>query len=813
MHGGSDLYINGEKLETVVFPRGMHETGRYQFAGCNSIRNVTLPDDITVIGEGTFYYCKKLSTIQLSSMLKSIGSHAFEGCKSLSHIDLPKTTVQIGDSAFKSSGLAAIHLPSGLNDIAKETFMDCKLTQIEIPEGIKCIGRDAFNNCADLTEVSFPASLKTIDEFAFCFCDKIAKVNIKDLKAWLKTEIRFPPMQDATLYIDGKKMERFTLPKDVDTIPEHAFQGCNNISEVKIPEHVKRIERDAFSGCKTLKRVEIPRKTEIGVGAFSYCKQLEEVILSDGVKDLPGACFTSCKSLKNIVLPGSIKSIQAGCFKGCRNLSSVTLSEGIETIEVEAFERCTSLKEIELPASVRSVGARLECSKVTFHTFFDNIENAFKKDTTLCIPDKILDSVRAAYQEAKIYNLKGKLIYSKETDPDNYTAPKFVGAFDLGLKPIGSDTTGFSLPKFENKEIRFVKDKLQYRVVFKGAGSANNYSKLVLSILNQKELKEKLYDVELLRRVNRTSLYEDYDTRTLKDGSGCEVNYPEELTPDEMRQRMSSFVDRLAVTLTAETLSKVIDILPHKKNGMLYNGKKSTLMKASFSDHQGMALVLIAKNTGDIELELSVKKAYIADMEYKKSDFIAAFDALVPIKKKPEEKPVEKISGYQRGKIERQERLEAIRKRMQELLSESYDKYLQGIRISEWDRDFFEEAKKQYLALDEEVVIEDHCFTMNHYLMDHYIIRDLIILAGGTLVDGGLVEDTEYLVVSARAISSGNWKSDYKAIKKLSAETGKRKVIITEYQFCKAMLPFIEQLKPGALGAWGSVKKKKKASK
>ena len=68
--------------------------------GCESLRNISLPEGVTEIGNDAFNGCSSLDAIDIPTTLQSIGSGAFNGCSSLDGIYIPYATTFIGFNAF-----------------------------------------------------------------------------------------------------------------------------------------------------------------------------------------------------------------------------------------------------------------------------------------------------------------------------------------------------------------------------------------------------------------------------------------------------------------------------------------------------------------------------------------------------------------------------------------------------------------------------------------------------------------------------------------------------------------------------------------
>ena len=109
------------------------------------------------------------------------------------------------------------------------------ITRVVIPDTI--IGSQAFYNCTNLTSVSFPSSLKSIDGSAF------AKTNLDAL----------------------------TLPATITNVGGRAFAEIASLASVTVQG-----------------------KTVFGSGVFSTCPNLTTVVFQDSLRELPsGRCKNS----------------------------------------------------------------------------------------------------------------------------------------------------------------------------------------------------------------------------------------------------------------------------------------------------------------------------------------------------------------------------------------------------------------------------------------------------------------------------------------------------------------------------------------
>lgn len=73
--------------------------------------------------------------------------------------------------------------------------------------------------------------------------------------------------------------------------------------------------------------------TRIGYQAFSGCSSLNDITLSNNLKEIAGRAFAYCASLTHLELPQSLEKIGAACFTDCMNLKELTIPENVNEIE------------------------------------------------------------------------------------------------------------------------------------------------------------------------------------------------------------------------------------------------------------------------------------------------------------------------------------------------------------------------------------------------------------------------------------------------------------------------------------------------
>lgn len=142
-----------------------------------------------------------------------------------------------------------------------------------VPEYIKSINMFAFSNLQSLHTVVMHAGVRYIAPFAFQGCN-----NLREIKGLESSET----MVVANGYQYCYNLENITLPPNITTIGEGAFKDCTKLTSIKIPDDCWFISKYAFAGCEGVQTIQIPASVElIDHEAFAGCKNLTITFLDD----------------------------------------------------------------------------------------------------------------------------------------------------------------------------------------------------------------------------------------------------------------------------------------------------------------------------------------------------------------------------------------------------------------------------------------------------------------------------------------------------------------------------------------------------
>ncbi len=212
---------------------------------------------------------------------------------------------------------------------------------------------------------------------------------------------------------NNKNIEYCSIPSEyngklVPIINNYAFSDCRFLKSVTLSEGLTSIGNYAFQRCISLQSIALPESlTSIYMFAFRGCTALKSIILPDSLKDIETCAFKECISLEEITIPSSVETITSGAFQGCTSLQSVTLVEGLKEINKEAFQGCTSLIEITIPSSVTMIKQNVfqGCTALKSVTLSEGLtyigEFAFNKCSSLTeitIPSSVITIESSSFE-------------------------------------------------------------------------------------------------------------------------------------------------------------------------------------------------------------------------------------------------------------------------------------------------------------------------------------------------------------------------------------------------------------------------------
>lgn len=282
-------------LLSAKLPEGLIEIGESAFQGCQSLGEVYLPSTLKTIGKSAFQDCALSETLELPCQLESIGQSAFNHANNITKLEFPSTLKTLGSYAFAhNSGLESVDMSAAteLNTIGGGAFSGCyTLKSLNLPPAVEVIDSFAFNGCSLLDDIAFPKTLVKINYQALTG----TAIKTLDLSGYQNLEIVSVSFCRELEWANLSNCPRLNM---VD------FYYNQNIKEVDL------------SGCESL--------TNLGKDSFNGCDELTTLKLPYSLKTIQERAFFSCPKLKNIVLPPSLELIEDYNFQALQDVESIT---------------------------------------------------------------------------------------------------------------------------------------------------------------------------------------------------------------------------------------------------------------------------------------------------------------------------------------------------------------------------------------------------------------------------------------------------------------------------------------------------------
>ncbi|MBO5262280.1 MAG: leucine-rich repeat domain-containing protein [Clostridia bacterium] len=309
---------------------------------------------VTKIVNNAFTGCKSLKEIYIPNGVTSIGKNAFNGCGSLKKISIPNSVVNIGEGAFNGCPLEYNEFENGQYLGSEEnpyhTFVRADLFssgKVELSKDTKVLCESAFWNHTEITEIVIPNTVSFSGYSVFKGCDNLQSLTIPFVGDGLEnTHLGY--MFGAQDHSKNSQCVPLSLTSVTVTgdkeIGECAFYYCRNIEKIVLPQGLEKIGARAFYNCTGLEEINLPNSIcEIGESGFYNCVSLKEVIIPEGVRVISPSAFRACTSLTRVTLHGKITNIEGCAFMGCTTLKRIYIPASVERIENEAFKSCAML--------------------------------------------------------------------------------------------------------------------------------------------------------------------------------------------------------------------------------------------------------------------------------------------------------------------------------------------------------------------------------------------------------------------------------------------------------------------------------------
>ena len=309
---GEIIIPSSVKIENVDYT--VTQIDQQAFAG-SEVTSVSIPATVSIIGASAFQSCSDLETIEVEANNPNfyIESKALieSGTKTLlkGFVDttIPDDIKVIGENAFSSLGnLTSITIPASVESIEYMAFMGTGLTQLTIPGNVKTIGAEAFRWCKGLSSVTLSEGIETLQ--GMCFAD------------------------------GSEQLTSIAIPASVISIAEDAFANSPDLAEITVDAN----NANYYSTDNKKFLIEIDKESK----KLIWGRLSDDVEFPKDVTVIGGASLSSNTGISTLVIPEGVTTINPYACERCTNLVSVTLPSTLKGMGHEVFSDCNKLTSV-----------------------------------------------------------------------------------------------------------------------------------------------------------------------------------------------------------------------------------------------------------------------------------------------------------------------------------------------------------------------------------------------------------------------------------------------------------------------------------
>lgn len=293
--------FSNSPIKEANLPSTLRDISSYAFTGysssyCPFINDIQPENHIRYIGK-VAYQCvdKNLEEYTIKDGTVTLADNLFENWQgNATTFHIPASVEQIGSRVFAGTQIKTLPEMPGLKRIGDEAFYQCKnLKKVTIPETVEYIGGGAFYGCSNIWSLTYNAINAE--------CERLMESNIPLEKIVIGDKVRRLPRG----IFSGREFTEVTLPACLERIDEFAFYGCKNLTTINLSDSIRYIGDNAFYGCSSLKNIHWPlRLTTIGSRAFRQTA-LETISLPEGVTSVGDGAFYICPFAKTVYIPST----------------------------------------------------------------------------------------------------------------------------------------------------------------------------------------------------------------------------------------------------------------------------------------------------------------------------------------------------------------------------------------------------------------------------------------------------------------------------------------------------------------------------
>lgn len=349
-----------------------------------------------------------------------IGKDCFEGIENIQSVVLPETIENVGRCAFYGCNmLCSINFPASLTSIEYWAFGRTGFKEITIPNTVKKLGDGVFCSCDKLASAVISENVTKIGYETFCADDSLISVTFlgyiesigADAFARSRQAIIIAPDGCfAQVYANAMKMSFQELSefsgekKELVPYTAEFFYTIGDYSEL----YEKSVRLELYFGGET---AELPAYidglpvTAVYEECFSGNETLRRAVLPDTLETIGTAAFYQCSNLTEINLPSSIKSIGSSAFAQC-GFVNVVIPDSVTELSNGVFFGCSNLETVVVSKNVTVINeGTFRCDEklreITFRGEMTDIHVDALRDSEQAVIIGLPGSYAETYAKAK----------------------------------------------------------------------------------------------------------------------------------------------------------------------------------------------------------------------------------------------------------------------------------------------------------------------------------------------------------------------------------------------------------------------------
>lgn len=313
-------FEEGDKLLVFGNPEGGTDRLDYDYpvepvlGGVSGLTEIHFPGRLTELGNYALYDTNEYVYSSDGSYYVGLETVTFGAYGNNTEEFTASKLTTIGNGAFYDTTVTSLTIPASVTLVEANAFASSDISSItfesiaDAPAQL-VIQSGAFDECDELTSITLPSTLLTLEDGVFTgnSYSTLANITVEEGCANYASE-------GGVLY-NGDFTELLFCPPAK--------------TEVVVATETEIIAANAFAYSKaTSVTFETGSKlTEIGDRAFAF-SSLTSIIIPDSVTTLGNNVF-EYSSVEEITLPASLESFNSNIIYGCENITSISINNGV----------------------------------------------------------------------------------------------------------------------------------------------------------------------------------------------------------------------------------------------------------------------------------------------------------------------------------------------------------------------------------------------------------------------------------------------------------------------------------------------------